>query len=159
MSKYTMQSTVSSQPPRQICTHFRLFCSPPPRESRISGYSWRSQLVGRPYGVVAILWRKSLNMCVKIINDENDSRLMGILIKRGDTTYHILNVYLPTESADNLPDFIHYLYKIHTLFQNNDTVYNMAVGDFNANLLKQSIFWFWVDKILPWKWLCIGWSR
>ena len=44
MSKYTMQSTVSSQPPRQICTHFRLFCSPPPRESRVSGYSWRSQL-------------------------------------------------------------------------------------------------------------------
>ena len=43
MSKYTMQSTVSSQPPRQICTHFLLFCSPPPRESRVSGYSWRSQ--------------------------------------------------------------------------------------------------------------------
>ena len=43
MSKYTMQSTVSSQPPRQMCTHFRLFCSPPPRESRVSGYSWRSQ--------------------------------------------------------------------------------------------------------------------
>ena len=44
MSKYTVQSTVSSQPPRQICTHFRLFCSPPPRESRVSGYSWWSQL-------------------------------------------------------------------------------------------------------------------
>ena len=29
---------------------------------------------------------------------------MGIVIQRGDTTYHILNVYLPTESADNLPD-------------------------------------------------------
>ena len=38
-----MQSTVSSQPPRQICTHFRMFCSPPPRESRVSGYSWRSR--------------------------------------------------------------------------------------------------------------------
>ena len=44
MSKYTMQTTVSSQPPKQICTHFRLFCSPPPRESRVSGYCWRSQL-------------------------------------------------------------------------------------------------------------------
>ena len=43
MSEYIMQSTVSSQPPRQICTHFGLFCSPPPRESRVSGYSWRSQ--------------------------------------------------------------------------------------------------------------------
>ena len=29
MSEYTMQSTVSSQPPRQICTHFRLLCYPP----------------------------------------------------------------------------------------------------------------------------------
>ena len=65
---------------------------------------------------------------------------MGILIKRGDPIDHILNVYLPTESADNLPDFTHYVYKIHTLFQNNDTVYNMAVGDFKANLMKQSIF-------------------
>ena len=83
---------------------------------------------------------------------------MGILIKRGDTTYHILNVYLPTESADNLPDFTHYLYKIHTLFQNNNTVYNMAVGYFNANLLKQSIFCSELIKILPRKWLCIGWS-
>ena len=33
MSEYTMQSTVSSQPPKQISTHFRLFSSPPPRES------------------------------------------------------------------------------------------------------------------------------
>ena len=49
MSKYTMQSTVSSLPPRQICTHFRLFCSPPPRESRVSGYSWRSQLISTVY--------------------------------------------------------------------------------------------------------------
>ena len=98
-------------------------------------------LVGRPYEGVAILWHKSLNICVKIIKDKNDSRLMGILIKRGDTTYHILNVYLPTESPDNLPNFTNYLYKkIHTLFQNNDTVYNMALGDFNTNLLKQSIF-------------------
>ena len=44
MSVYTLQSTVSSQPLRQICTHFRLFCSPPPRQSRVFGYSWRSQL-------------------------------------------------------------------------------------------------------------------
>ena len=79
-------------------------------------------------------------MCVKMSKDKNDSRLMGIVIKRGDTTYNILNVYLPTESPDNLPYFTHNLYKIHTLFQNNDTVYNMAVGDSNANLQKQSYF-------------------
>ena len=70
-------------------------------------------LVGRPYGDVAILWHKSLSTCVKIIKDKNDSRLIDIVIKTGDTTYHILNVYLPNESADNLPDFTHYLYKIH----------------------------------------------
>ena len=45
MSEYTMQSTVSSQPPRQICTHFRAFCSPPPHESCVSGNSWHSQLL------------------------------------------------------------------------------------------------------------------
>ena len=26
---------------KQICTHFRLFCSPPPHESRVSGHTWR----------------------------------------------------------------------------------------------------------------------
>ena len=50
-----------------------------------------------------------------------------------------MNVYLPTKSADNLPDFTHYLYKIHTLLQNSNTVYNMTIGDCNANPLKQSI--------------------
>ena len=29
MSEYTMESTVSSQPPRQICTHFRSFARLP----------------------------------------------------------------------------------------------------------------------------------
>ena len=46
-------------------------------------------------------------MYVKIIKYKNDSRLIGIIIKRGDTVYHILNVYLPTESADNMPDLTH----------------------------------------------------
>ena len=39
MSECTIQSTVRSKPPRQICTHLRLFCSPPPCESGVFGYS------------------------------------------------------------------------------------------------------------------------
>ena len=74
-------------------------------------------LVGRPYGGVAILWRKSLNICVKIIKDKNDNRLMGIIIKRGDTTCNILNVYLPTESAYTMPGFTHYLYRCTHYFR------------------------------------------
>ena len=45
-----------------------------------------------------------------------------------------------------MPDFTHYLYKIHTLFQSNNTVYNMAIRDFNANLLKHSIFGYELMK-------------
>ena len=65
---------------------------------------------------------------------------MGIVVKRRDTTYHMLNVYLPTKSADNMPHFTNYVYSIHTLFNNNDIDYNMAVGGFNAILLTQNIF-------------------
>ena len=64
LSAYTMQSTVSSQPPRQICTHFRLFCSPPLPESRVSGYRWWSELKERVMDglresslVVTVMWK------------------------------------------------------------------------------------------------------
>ena len=37
-------------------------------------------------------------------------------------------------------DFTNYLCKMHTLFMNNNTVYNLAVGDFNANITRDSLF-------------------
>ena len=39
----SMFNANNSQEPakKQICTHFQLFCSPPPRDSRVSGYTWR----------------------------------------------------------------------------------------------------------------------
>ena len=65
MSKYTMQSTVSSQPPRQICTHFRLFCSPPARESRLSGYIVKTVPIGADRWCSNYIWVTNKFMAYK----------------------------------------------------------------------------------------------
>ncbi len=47
---------------------------------------------------------------------------------------------MPTESEKNLKDFTFYVFKIDAIFRNNGTVNNIAIGDFNANLRKTSLF-------------------
>ncbi len=89
-----------------------------------------------------MLWRKTLNIDMNIIKYEDDKILMGIYIKSTwhDLVLFLLNVYMPTESEENFNDFTFYMYKIHTIFRNNGTVNNIAIGDFNANLRKASLF-------------------
>ena len=65
---------------------------------------------------------------------------MGFDINFGTILYHIMNVYMPFDCNDNMNDFIYYFYKIDTVFKNNHTVYNTAIGDFNSDLLRSSMF-------------------
>ena len=57
---------------------------------------------------------------------------MGMIIKRVCTAYHILNVYLTTESAYNTPDGTHYLYNIHTSFQSSNIADNLENSIFGS---------------------------
>ncbi len=77
---------------------------------------------------------------MNIIKYEDDKRLMGIHIKSTKHDLFLLNVYIPTESEEKLDDFTFYMYKIHTIFRNNGTVNNIAICDFNANLIQTSMF-------------------
>ena len=97
-------------------------------------------LIGRPYGGLAVLWRNSLNAFIKVNKFEDETRLMGIDLKCGTYSYHILNIYMPFDCNDNIDEFTYYLYKIDTAFKNNHTVFNMAVGDFNSDILRSSVF-------------------
>ena len=65
---------------------------------------------------------------------------MGIVVKSQRKTISFLNVYLPYECKENVLDFTNYLCKMHTIFINNNTVYNLAVGDFNANITRDFLF-------------------
>ena len=59
---------------------------------------------------------------------------MGAPIKTPTSQIFVLNVYLPTDCYENLDEFQSYLYKIHTIFDNNCTANNIAIGDFNASV-------------------------
>ena len=95
-------------------------------------------LIGCPYGGLAVL---SLNAFIKVHKFEGETRLMGIALKCGTNFYNVLNIYMPFDCNDNIDEFTYELYKIDTAFKNNHTaVFNMAIGDFNSDILRSSVF-------------------
>ena len=75
---------------------------------------------GRPYGGLAILWRKSLANISQV--SVIDSRIMSINILngKGDDVL-IYNVYLPYQCADNYNVYMDYVGKPMYLFQSSST--------------------------------------
>jgi exonuclease III len=88
---------------------------------------------GRPYGGLAILWRKSIAGKCKLI-DHDDSRIMGIEIEGDSVKLQLLNVYLPYSSADNYDDFVFYLSKLDSIIADYSSPYIFVMGDFNADV-------------------------
>ena len=90
---------------------------------------------GRPYGGLAILWRKTLgSMCSVSLMD--DSRLMAIEIKIDGITMTILNVYMPYDNGNNIEEYQSYLVKVDSKLSENH--YACAMRDFNANVLSDT---------------------
>ena len=89
-------------------------------------------LIGRPFGGVAILWRKSLNNLIKII-DYKDPRILGIEIKTRGTKLLLICLYMPTDCKENEIDFLHYLGKLDSIIQEADTSNISIIGDWNAD--------------------------
>ena len=72
----------------------------------ISAIDSKSGLViGRPYGCLGILWRKSLNIDIDIVKYDNENRLMSARIATPTSQICVLNVYLPTVCYENLHKF------------------------------------------------------
>lgn len=99
--------------------------------------------LGRPYGGVAILWRKSISKSICVIPTD-EPRLVAVKIKTADSAILVINVYMPTNSTENLPDFLHILGKIEAVASDNDITSVMIAGDFNAT--PSSIFANELDK-------------
>ena len=61
---------------------------------------------GRPFGGLAILYRKSLCSVCKIIKyDDACNRIMSVEIQCEYGKLLLINVYFPYESRDNLDEF------------------------------------------------------
>ena len=89
-------------------------------------------LCGRPYGGMAILWRKTIaHFCSVTISEE---RIMGISIGSSLNKLLVLNVYLPYDDGTNRDDFVYYLSKIDSYIEDACTPYVVVLGDYNANL-------------------------
>ena len=90
--------------------------------------------VGRPYGGLGILWRKSLGQSCTV-KPLGDPRLLMLEISLDDNRHMtLLNVYLPCDDGSNLEDYQMYLAKVSTYL---DGIYSAALGDFNGNTISR----------------------
>ena len=87
--------------------------------------------VGRPFGGIGVLWRKSISHAYTIC-DLQDNRLLGIDIDTNDGKLFILNVHLPYQLSDNFEEFCNYLGKIACIIEEKDTTNVVITVDFNA---------------------------
>ncbi|CAK1546365.1 unnamed protein product [Leptosia nina] len=89
-------------------------------------------LRGRPYGGLAILWRRSVFKDVKIIDCSTD-RLAAVRINCAGKQFLVMNVYMPTNKEENLIDFTTCLAQITAIIDECDTEAVYVLGDFNAD--------------------------
>ena len=94
---------------------------------------------GRPFGGVGFIWKKQLDANIEIIECEFDW-LCCIKISDSTKEYYLLNVYLPYECEDNRDRFNDCLAKLSVFADNITSTYVTIVGDFNANISRQSVF-------------------
>ncbi|CAH0713434.1 unnamed protein product, partial [Brenthis ino] len=88
-------------------------------------------LRGRPYGGLALLWRKSMFSDVTVINCTSD-RLAAVQINMGCRQFLILTVYLPTDSEENLVAFTDCLAGIEALIDDSSQRWSRIVSGWDA---------------------------
>ena len=99
-------------------------------------------LVGRPFGGIAISWRKALasHVVVDVINDI----IMTANVKCGVQVFLAINVYMPyadrSEHSENYELFMSTLGDILTCADASPTSYVVIIGEWNSNVSSPSIF-------------------
>lgn len=94
---------------------------------------------GRPYGGVAVMWRKTRFQQVAPL-DTGSTRVAGIRVTVADRSFIVLSVYMPCDSEVNLPLFTETLGVISAVIEGNDCECVIALGDYNANFSRDSLF-------------------
>lgn len=110
-------------------------------------------LRGRPYGGVAILWRKSVLPCVTVLTC-NSVRLCAIKVNIGSSEILVFSVHMPTDSVESLPEFTECMSEIEAIVETNDCESVFVLGDFNAHpgeLFYRELLTFCTDL----NWVCV----
>ncbi|XP_045499418.1 uncharacterized protein LOC123697044 [Colias croceus] len=89
-------------------------------------------LRGRPYGGVALLWRKVAFPTVTVVKC-NSVRLAAIKIELSDRSILIFSVYMPTESNENLVEFTECLSEMTAIIDSHNVQSVFMLGDYNAH--------------------------
>nr|XP_053609838.1 uncharacterized protein LOC128674882 [Plodia interpunctella] len=91
---------------------------------------------GRPYGGVALLWRRSVFLNVIVIECDNP-RICAIKVISNERSFLVMCVYMPTDENPNLAEFTDVLSAVSAIIDtcNIDCVY--ILGDFNAHPYEQ----------------------
>ncbi|CAH0729092.1 unnamed protein product, partial [Brenthis ino] len=92
---------------------------------------------GRPYGGLALFWRKSIFLKATIIECSNN-RLAAMRLDFGDNRQLlIINVYMPTDQDENLCEFTATLANIKAIIDDNEIETVFVLGDFNAHCVSR----------------------
>jgi exonuclease III len=105
-------------------------------------------LRGRPYGGVALLWRKSVFTDVSVVQCDNP-RVCAIKVNVGQRSFLVFSVYMPTDKDVNLTEFTDCLSLVSAIINNN----SIESGDFNSHPRER--FYFELDNFcVESQWSC-----
>ena len=75
---------------------------------------------GRPFGGIAMLWKKSLNKYISIVTYDCD-RIVGLKFESNSVAALFVCVYLPYDCSDNFDDYMFLLAKISQIIDEFQT--------------------------------------
>ena len=107
----------------------------------VSGMDTRDRVImGRPYGGVAIMWKRSLSHCVKPIISSN-KRISCVILEVENVKLIIICVYLPCENWSTTTEdreYLDCLDHINQLIEMYDVQAILIGGDFNTDLTRKT---------------------
>ena len=88
----------------------------------------------RGYGGVGILWRKSLNHLVTVLEDGSE-RIQCVRVKTAEGPILIISVYMPSKGrGDNISEFQDCIYQLQEIIQKYYDHFIFIGGDLNEDL-------------------------
>jgi exonuclease III len=115
-------------------------------------------LRGRPYGGVALLWRKGAFQSVSVIQC-NSVRLAAIkVVDATERSFMVFSTYMPTDSAENLVEFTQCLGEVSAIIDSCGIDSAYILGDFNSHpgeLFCRELLDFCSDQ----QWRCVDIER
>ena len=109
---------------------------------------------GRPSGGLAILWRKSLNISVNLVT-ENDNFIVALL-NCTDRFIGLVNIYMPYDNKSNdvVDEYSHILGELQAAISELPTDNILCLGDFNADPTRGRL-WFNLEEFCQENEFCI----